>query len=172
MAGWTQSLLLAGALTLALIAPHAAESGEAAGLSVVGGSGLSSAFSPQTLAALPVESLDLSFGTAKGPVHAHFSGPLLWTVLVRAGAIDPDKPRRQAGQTILVTGQDGYAAALAMGEVSPNFAGKPVILAESKNGQPLAGGHLRLVIPGDRMGARDVRDVVRIAVSAPAAGLR
>ena len=171
MAGWQRSLLVAGALTLALLAPRAAESGGLAGLSVAGGSGLS-AFSPQMLAALPAVSLDVSFGTARGPVHARFSGPLLWMVLVRAGAVDPTRPRRQAGQTILVTGQDGYAAALAVGEVSPDFEAKPVILAESMNGQPLGSGYLRLVVPGDRKGARDMRDVVRIAVSAPAAGQR
>ena len=86
---------------------------------------------------------------------------------MKDGAVDPAKPRRQAGQTVLVTGQDGYAAALAIGEISPDFEGKAVILAESMNGQPLGSSHLRLVIPGDRKGARDVRDVVRITVSAP-----
>jgi DMSO/TMAO reductase YedYZ molybdopterin-dependent catalytic subunit len=165
-----KSLLLAGALALALLAPHAAESGEAASLSIIAASGVPSALSPQTLAALPAVSLDVTFATGKGPVHARFAGPPLWSVLAKAGVVDPGKPRRQAGQTILVTGQDGYTAALAVGEVSPDFEGKSVILAESMNGQPLGSGHLRLVIPGDRMGGRNVRDVVRIAVSAPAAG--
>ena len=118
------------------------------------------------IAALPVVQVSVSFMTAKGQLHAQFAGPLIWAVLVKDGAVDPTKPRRQAGQTVLVTGQDGYAAALAIGEISPDFEGKSVILAESMNGQPLGRGHLRLVIPGDRKGARNVRDVVRIAVSA------
>jgi DMSO/TMAO reductase YedYZ molybdopterin-dependent catalytic subunit len=119
------------------------------------------------IAALPVVQVSVSFATAKGQFEARFAGPLLWTVLVKDGAVDPAKPRHQAGQTVLVTGQDGYAAALAVGEVSPDFEGKPVILAESMNGHPLGPGHLRLVIPGDRKGARNVRDVARITVSAP-----
>ena len=164
-----KSLLVAAALTLALMPPHVAESGEVAGLSVIDGPDASLVLSPQMLAALPAVSLDVSFGTGKGPVHAHFAGPLLWTVLVKAGAVDLAKPRRQAGQTILVTGKDGYTAALAIGEISPDFEGKSVILAESMDGQALSGGHLRLIIPGDRRGARDVSNVVRIAVT-PLAG--
>ena len=157
---------MAGALAFALLAPHTAESGDASGLSIVSGSGAASVLSPEALAALPATSLDVAFGTGKGPVHAHFAGPLLWAVLAKAGVVDSGRPRRQAGQTILVTGQDGYRAALAVGEVSPDVEGKSVILAESMNGRPLGSGHLRLVIPEDRKGARDVRDVVRISVSA------
>jgi hypothetical protein len=152
-------LLVAGVPTLALLLPCAAESADAT-------------LSPQVLAMLPAVTLDVSFATGKGPVHARFAGPLLWAVLVKDGAVDPGKPRRQAGQTILVTGQDGYAAALAVGEISPDFEGKSVILAESMNAQPLGSSHLRLVIPGDAKGARDVRNVVRVTVSDPAAGPR
>jgi DMSO/TMAO reductase YedYZ molybdopterin-dependent catalytic subunit len=119
------------------------------------------------IAALPVVQVSVSFATAKGQFGARFAGPLLWSVLVKDGAVDPAKPRLQAGQTVLVTGQDGYSAALAVGEVSPDFEGKPVILAETMNGHALGPSHLRLVIPGDRKGARNVRDVARITVSAP-----
>jgi hypothetical protein len=119
------------------------------------------------IASLPVVQVSAAFATGKGPFHARFAGPLLWALLVKDGAVDPTQPRRQAGQTVLVTGQDGYSAALAVGEISPDFEGKPVILAETMNGHPLGRGHLRLVIPGDRKGARNVRDVTRITVSAP-----
>lgn len=42
-----------------------------------------------------------------------------------------------------------------------------MILVESMNGRPLGSGHLRLVIPEDRKGARDVRDVVRVSIFGP-----
>jgi DMSO/TMAO reductase YedYZ molybdopterin-dependent catalytic subunit len=168
----TRCLLTAGVLTLALVAPRAAESGQSQGIALIGGSGAASTLSMQMITALPAASLNVTFLTGKGPVHARFAGPLLWTILVKAGGIDPSKPRRQAGQTVLVTGQDGYSAALAIGEMSPDFEGKSVILAETMNGHPLGATHLRIVIPGDRRGARYVRDIVRIAVSPPAADPR
>ena len=45
-----------------------------------------------------------------------------------------------------------------------------MIRADSMNGQPLGSGHFRLVIPEDRKGARDVRDVrdvVRVSIFGP-----
>jgi DMSO/TMAO reductase YedYZ molybdopterin-dependent catalytic subunit len=158
-----RTLLLCGYLALGLgSSPPPAVAGQAA-LTIATGSAATLAM----IAALPVVQVSVSFATAKGQFEARFAGPLLWSVLAKDGAVDPAQPRRQAGQTILVTGQDGYSAALAMGEVSPDFEGKSVILAESMNGHPLGPGHLRLVIPGDRKGARNVRDVARITVSAP-----
>jgi len=50
---------------------------------------------------------------------------------------------------------------------APAFEGKPVILAERTNGQPLGAGHFRIVVPGDRRGGRSVRDVASIAVMSP-----
>jgi hypothetical protein len=121
------------------------------------------------LASLPSVHLDIAFETEHGPRKAGFDGPLLWTVLVHAGAVDPSKPREQPRQAVLVTGSDGYSAVLALGELSPEFANKPVILAESMDGKPLGPDHLRIVVPGDVRGGRSVRDVARIAVVTPAA---
>ncbi len=114
------------------------------------------------LAALPAIQVETSFGHANPPTK--FEGPLLWRVLDRAGVVDAAKPRGQVRQIVLVTGSDGYAVVLALGEISPAFEGKQVILADRMNGQPIAPDHWRIVVPGDRRGARSVRDVVRIAV--------
>ena len=64
--------------------------------------------------------------------------------------IEPTRPYRG----------DGYAVALA--EIDPEFEGKQVLLAYRRNGQPIEGNTLRLVVPADRHGGRSVRDVVRI----------
>ncbi len=95
----------------------------------------------------------------------------MWSLLERAGVVATGEPGGQVRQTVLVTGRDGYTAVLALGEISPEFAGKPVILANRMDGRPLGPEHLRLVVPGERRGGRSVRDVVRITVgpAAPAA---
>jgi len=146
----------------------APETGQAAGVAV-SGSGASVVLTAQQLADLPAVLVKVSFGTEHGSRQASYEGPLLWTILGRAGAIDPNKPRDNVRQTVLITGQDGYTAILALGEISPAFEGKQVILAERMDGQPLAEEHLRIVVPGDQRGGRSVRDVVRIAVMQPGA---
>lgn len=61
-----------------------------------------------------------------------------------------------------MTGRDGYTAVLALAEVDPEFEGKQVLLAYRRDGQPMDGHALRLVVPGDHHGGHSVRDVVRI----------
>jgi hypothetical protein len=98
---------------------------------------------------------------------ASFEGPLLWSVLKEAGAVDPAGFRDAVSQSVVIVGRDGYHVMLALGEIAPDFEGKGVLLAERMNGQPLGQGHLRIVVPLDRNGGRGVRDVMRIEVSPP-----
>ncbi len=143
-------------------APDSAQTG----IVVVRGSGPPTVLTAGELAQLPTGQVTVSFGTDHGTRNAVFEGPLLWTVLDHAGAIDPGKPRDQVHQAVLITGRDGYTAVLALGEIAPAFEGKQVILAERMDGQPLDPEHLRIVVPGDRRGGRSVRDVARITVAA------
>jgi hypothetical protein len=113
---------------------------------------------------MPVLTESVSFGTDHGPLKATFSGPLLWTVLKSAGAAGGKMSKAVVREYALVTGSDGYQAVLALGEVSPAFENKDVILATTMNGQALGAGHDRLVVPGEQRGGRSVRDVVSIAV--------
>jgi len=119
----------------------------------------------EDVARLPTIQLRVAFDTEHGPRQALFEGPLLWTVLDHANAIDPAKPGAQVREMIALTGRDGYSAVLGLGEISPDFEGKQVILAERMDGQPLGPAHLRVVVPGDRKGGRSVRDVVHITVT-------
>lgn len=96
--------------------------------------------------------------------HAEFSGPLLWDVLTASGVLEGVKPSDQVRLAVRVTGADGYAAVLAVGEIAPAFGGRPVQIADHADGQPIPDHGLRLVVPGDRHGGRSVRDVVRIDV--------
>ena len=133
-------------------------------LTIALANGKSIAITAAAIAGFPMTTAEISFETSHGPQHAVFAGPLLWTVLEQNGALAGMTPRDQVGHVVIVTGRDGYRAALALGEISPEFAGKPVLLAERMNGAALGEGHLRLIVPGDHRGGRDVRDVVRITL--------
>ena len=119
------------------------------------------------LAQMPAARVDTAFLTEHGTHQASFEGPLLWTVLQKAGVIDPEKHREQVSQTIVIQGLDGYRAILALGEIAPEFEGKQVIVAQRMDGKPLDADHLRVVVPLDKRGGRSVRDVVRIEVAGP-----
>lgn len=93
-----------------------------------------------------------------------WTGPLLWNVLVDAGAVDPAKPADAVHLAVRVIGADGWTAAFGLAELSPQFADKPIQLADKVNGAALPGGSLRLVVPDEHRGGRSVRDVVRIDI--------
>jgi len=115
------------------------------------------------LAKLPAVGLSASFKTEQGVRTGSFTGPLLWSVLTQSGAVDAEKHQDAVRQAVLITGQDGYVAVLALAEIAPEFEGKQVILATSADNKPLD-GHWRLVVPADQRGGRSVRDVVRIVI--------
>jgi molybdate transport system substrate-binding protein len=93
-----------------------------------------------------------------------FSGPLLWDVLVASEVVEAGAPRSEAHFAVRVTGADGYTAVVALGEIAPQLANRPIQLADHLNGKPLPSPGLRLVVPGDGAGARSVRDVVRVDI--------
>jgi DMSO/TMAO reductase YedYZ molybdopterin-dependent catalytic subunit len=136
------------------------------GIAVVGPSKLPVNLSLRELAELPTTQVQTNFLTEDGRHAATFDGPLLWTVLQKAGVINPAKHREQVSQTVMILGRDGYRAVLAVGEIAPEFEGKQVILAEQMDGKPLDAEHLRVVVPLDKRGGRSVRDVARIEVAA------
>ena len=157
--------MLMRAALLGLALAGAAQAAEPDLLTVTLGTAAPVVLSAAELAALPTVSVTVAFGTEHGPRQAQFAGPLLWTVLDHAHAVDPAKPGGQVRQTILLTGLDGYTATLALGEIAPAFEGKMVVVAETMDGKPLE--HPRIVVPGDQRGGRSVRDVARIAVLGP-----
>ncbi len=116
---------------------------------------------PALVEQLPAVEEKISFLTAHGPEQGSYTGALLWSVLERAEMLGGDR-RAHLRRTIVVTGRDGYAAVLALAEIDPEFEGKQVLLAYRRDGKPIDGNALRLVVPSDRHGGRSVRDVVRI----------
>jgi hypothetical protein len=68
-----------------------------------------------------------------------------------------------------VTGSDGYQVTLAAGELLPDYAAQPVLLAWLRNGEPLDSAHgtAQLLVPGDRRRGRSLHNVTRIEFLAP-----
>jgi DMSO/TMAO reductase YedYZ molybdopterin-dependent catalytic subunit len=97
---------------------------------------------------------------------ASYEGVSLAEVL-RFGSVSFEKhPRDRAASYVLVQGGDGYRAVLALAEVDPKVADKVVILADRLDGKPLpaGAGPYRLVVPGDKIPSRWVKQVVRVGV--------
>jgi Bacterial extracellular solute-binding protein len=118
----------------------------------------------ERIAALPPLTQRIGFMTGRGETQSEWTGPLLWDVLVASGAIDPAKVAEQVRLSVRVTGADGYVAVVALAEIAPQFAGRPIQVADRMNGVPLPDRAFRLVVPGERRGGRSVRDVVRIDI--------
>ena len=107
-------------------------------------------------------SVEVTYATARGPQSATYTGALLWPLLAAAAPVDESGRNTHLRHTLLAHGRDGYAVALAFGELDPHMAGKQVIVAYAQDGTPLPS--LRLVLPGDSHAGRAVRDLVSIEV--------
>ena len=116
----------------------------------------------EELAHMPPVDVTVSQQTDKGPSAAKYRGVLLWTLVDRAGLVNGTDKNAYLRHTILVSGADGYAAALAEGEIDPKLEGKQVIVAYMKDGKLFDG--FQLVVPGDAHAARGVHDIAVIEV--------
>jgi DMSO/TMAO reductase YedYZ molybdopterin-dependent catalytic subunit len=100
------------------------------------------------------------------------SGVTLVEVLRLAGAPTGGELKGAAlAKYVVVSAADGYRAVFSLAEVSPALTDAVVLLADRRNGKPLAPseGSCRLVVPGDKRQARWVRQVVGLTVhGAPA----
>ena len=96
-----------------------------------------------------------------------YKGVSLWTLLNGLGL--PTTPKNATlGMYAVVTGSDGYRAALSLGEIDPNFGGKAAMIAYEVNGVDLgANGFARLVVPGEVKQGRSVSDEIAIEVFSP-----
>jgi hypothetical protein len=116
------------------------------------------------LRSLPSVNVDVSFDTGEGRKSGSYTGVLLWTLVEKAGTVDAAGKNARLQHTLLITGRDGYAAALALGEIDPHYEGKRVVLAYGGGEPPASFSSLRLVVPGDAHGGRSVRDIASIEV--------
>ena len=120
------------------------------------------AFTLDDLQLMPAETVEVSYQTDRGPVTARFTGVLLWTLIAAAGGIDDSGKGAELRHAIRITATDGYVVVTSTGELAPDFGGKPALLAYRRDGQPLP--DLRIVMPGDKHGGRNVREVTAIRI--------
>lgn len=144
--------VLAAALLLAAASP----------LTIAGQVSRPGPLAPPALAALRQVSVTAAFDTMHGPASHTWRGPLLRDVLDLAAVIDAPGKHTRLRHAVLASGADGYAVAVAYGELLDECAGKMVILALTQDGKPLDAP--RLIVPGDRSFARGVFDVARLTV--------
>ena len=148
------------AVALLLLLPLAAHAQTVAGrVEISGQVQLPASFSIEELAALP--SVEVQSARESGAMETYV-GPLLWPMLSASTLVDGPGKGAHLQHVLFARGVDGYAVALAIGEIDPGFEGKPVIIAYKQDGVVLAAP--RLVVPGDHKPGRAVRDLVAIEV--------
>ncbi|PZN97119.1 MAG: molybdopterin-dependent oxidoreductase [Alphaproteobacteria bacterium] len=118
-------------------------------------------FDAATRAALPPATATLvAHGTSQV-----CTGVWLGDLIARAGLPGGEALRGTALHTVvLAEAADGYRVVFSLGEIDAALGKTPVLVADRCAGQALgaADGPVRLVVPGDRRGARSVRRLVRL----------
>jgi DMSO/TMAO reductase YedYZ molybdopterin-dependent catalytic subunit len=99
--------------------------------------------------------------------EATFEGVLLFEVVRRARPILSEHCCSNAVNTVVVImADDGYQALFSLPELDPKFSSREILLADRRDGKPLdlRQGALQVITPDDKVKARWVRQVTRIAV--------
>jgi hypothetical protein len=152
--------LLVAVAALGLLCPLALS---AQSLQVVGADGNPASLSAAQITALPHVKVSVQDHGAT----SEFEGVPLAEVLAAAGLKMGDSMRGpRMTEAMLVEAADNYKVVFALAEVDPAFATREIILADKKNGKPLDAkeGPFRVVAPGDKRGARWVRQVTTIRI--------
>jgi len=148
----------------ALLISHIATAAEAPSLKLGGNVEHPQIFTLADLKAMPPTQVDASFGTMHGQEHHVWTGVKLLALIEKAGMKTEKAKFAVLRHSVLISGNDGYAVALSMGEMEPMAENKPVILAYRSDAAPTDLPGLRLVVPNDQHGARQVHDVTEIDV--------
>jgi hypothetical protein len=121
------------------------------------------------LAGMPRESIELTDPETAEHDGGKFKyeGVSLQDVLKKAGIPFGSGIRgKYLAAYILASAKDGYQVVFSLGELDPTFGNEKVLIVDKRDGKPLFGyqGPLRLVVAGDKAGARDVRMLEKIEV--------
>ncbi|MEV0323889.1 molybdopterin-dependent oxidoreductase [Streptomyces sp. NPDC050658] len=112
----------------------------------------------------PQHQADVTFDCAtSGPQHHRFEGPLLSDVISAARPrFDPRSRKARSRFLLAVSGGDGHHTVLSWGEIDPDFAGAPVLLATRLDDAALDAVGSQLVVPWDRCGARYISAITGV----------
>jgi hypothetical protein len=152
-------------LTLMLATSTAAWGQDAARIELRGNVVTTRSLTLEALSTLPNVEMDITFQTSKGKETGHYGGALLWDVLQENGFEKLEGHNKALEHSFAVTGRDGYKIVFSLGEIAPDFGNAQVLLAYERDGKSLLPTDgFRVVVPGDKRGARAVKDVVSIDV--------
>jgi DMSO/TMAO reductase YedYZ molybdopterin-dependent catalytic subunit len=114
------------------------------------------------LRGLPSSHVAVSQASGRGPVNLDCTGVSIASLLKKAAPSFGPKNNANLAHTLLITADDGYAVALSLGEIDPDYGHVEPIMATDCSGKPLAAP--RLVVPGDIHAGRAVNGIVTIEV--------
>jgi molybdate transport system substrate-binding protein len=120
------------------------------------------------------QKVDVSYLSGEDTVSASFTGVYLRDILDSTQVnLNADVKNDKLSLYIVATGSDGYQAIIAYGEIDPDFANQPILVAYEQDGKAIADtqGAIRLIVPGDKHGGRYVSGLVSLDVrDAPTVG--
>ena len=120
--------------------------------------------SPAEFRALPHVTITVHNGHSNA--DETYSGVALATLLAKVNAPLGQELHKEALTRFLVaSGSDGYSVVLSLAEVDPSFHGGQVLVADTRDGQPLAkSGPFQLIVSEDKRPARWVHNLVAISL--------
>jgi DMSO/TMAO reductase YedYZ molybdopterin-dependent catalytic subunit len=116
------------------------------------------------LAAMPREHFELAEQDGE---KITYEGVPLQEILKKAGiSFGHDLRGKALAGYVLAEASDGYEVVFSLGELDPGLGGEKVIVADKRDGKPLFPyqGPVRLVVTGDKEGARSVRMLQKLEV--------
>lgn len=119
-------------------------------------------FSMAQLRSLASQKITVTQISGHGPVKFDCKGAPIDALLDRAGSTWGTKRNAFLAHSLLVSGSDGYAIALSLGEIDRNYGRADPIIAVECDGKVLDSP--RLVVPSDKHAGRAIKDVVAITV--------
>lgn len=122
------------------------------------------------LRSLSPVTLNAETRTKQGSQGSHsYTGALLKDVLDKAKPrTDPNRKNDLLSRYVTAVGSDGYQATIAYGDLDPDFGAQQIIVAYEMDGKPLdKDGAAELVVPGDKLAGRWVKNIVSITVGIP-----
>lgn len=118
--------------------------------------------------------LEIPSGDGEETTTLHFTGALLWDVIIAAQPeLNPDIAGNELSLYVVGTDADGRQSVIAWGEIDPALANQKIIIAYEVDGEPNVNGSLHLIFPAEAGVRRLLLGVVNISlrdVGAPDGG--
>ena len=133
-------------------------------LEVVNDSGKTFTFTVEDLAKLPQKEIEAT--DHKGD-KAKYAGVLLASVLGQADvSLGAPLKGKLLANYLLVEAADKYRVVFSLPEIDPEWTDKPVLLATTRNGDPLDATHgpVQIVLPAEKRHSRWVKQVAKLTV--------